>query len=126
MKTENEMKNNYEINEVEKQFLEKLPIPLVVYETNKNNKTPLVLTEGALKLFGKSREELLNYLKNNLFNDMSSEDSIKLEDFIKFGKEFNAVVSLKSNEIRLNMGGRLQKKMMPSWVLSHLKRYVSQ
>lgn len=104
------MKRNYEINATEKQFLENLPIPLVIYEIHDNNQRPLVVTDGVLKLFGKDRQALLYYLENNLLSDINAENSKKLEDFIKFGKEFNDVFSINSNKMELNVVGEIQKK----------------
>jgi diguanylate cyclase (GGDEF)-like protein len=62
-------------------FLEKMPVPVAVYQYQNNRINSLVVSEALLKLFGyDSIKEGLLYLNNDMYRDVHPEDLARVEE----------------------------------------------
>ena len=70
--------DKYEFDERTKAILEKMPAPLVIYQTVKGRIDASVISEGFLKLFGITREEAYDILYTDLYRLAHPEDKARL------------------------------------------------
>ena len=62
-------------------FLEKMPVPVAVYQYLNNRINALVVSEALLRLFGyDSIEEGLFFLNNDMYHDVHPEDLARIEE----------------------------------------------
>ena len=87
--------NRYQFDENERVVLEKLNIPMAVYQFIDKRVVTLLVTDGLCKLMGMERKDAIDLLDNDMYRDTHPDDKARVADaalkFASGGENFDCV-----------------------------------
>ncbi len=85
----------YEFDEFERSTLERLNIPMAIYQLVDKRVTTLLVTNGLCKLMGMERADVINLLDKDMYRDTHPDDKARVADaaykFASGGEKFDCV-----------------------------------